>query len=206
MSLQVHPCPLQFQSTPSARRATEPNAERPNQHAISIHALREEGDWLPVRSSALRWKFQSTPSARRATHEGLQCLHLHGISIHALREEGDAAASAWQTAAAYFNPRPPRGGRQLKMQMLAAKKKFQSTPSARRATRGGSGRPCTLHNFNPRPPRGGRQTQRLQSVRIGEFQSTPSARRATPADAKAVGEALKFQSTPSARRATNADL
>ena len=35
---------------------------------ISIHALREEGDLLPV-SSALRARlFLSTPSARRATH------------------------------------------------------------------------------------------------------------------------------------------
>ena len=56
-----------FLSTPSARRATDrshpPGTE---QHGISIHALREEGD----RSAGCR----------------LEGLH---ISIHALREEGD---------------------------------------------------------------------------------------------------------------------
>ena len=80
--------------------------------AISIHALREEGDWLnggywdneevflstpsarratmilPMTESRL-WLFLSTPSARRATclRRGI-CLP-RPISIHALREEGD---------------------------------------------------------------------------------------------------------------------
>ena len=57
-----------FQSTPSARRATE--------------------SWS-VASEAI-FKFQSTPSARRATlREGLALGQLD-ISIHALREEGDS--------------------------------------------------------------------------------------------------------------------
>ena len=34
--------------------------------------------------------------------------------------------------------------------------KFQSTPSARRATDLGTGRFLHLRDFNPRPPRGGR--------------------------------------------------
>ena len=57
--------------------------------AISIHALREEGDgeWFLFRSrSAL---FLSTPSARRATTSRRLRVHDEVISIHALREEGD---------------------------------------------------------------------------------------------------------------------
>ncbi len=36
----------EFQSTPSARRATEAQARQASVHWISIHALREEGDLL----------------------------------------------------------------------------------------------------------------------------------------------------------------
>ena len=58
--------------------------------AISIHALREEGDRV----------FVGVPE------ETL------GISIHALREEGDPAAlSPSGRPQRYFYPRPPRGGR-----------------------------------------------------------------------------------------------
>ena len=59
-------CPT-FQSTPSARRATRALLDANHRPAISIHALREEGDEPgPV------WE----PDKLR-------------ISIHALREEGD---------------------------------------------------------------------------------------------------------------------
>ena len=101
--------------------------------AISIHALREEGDAGPA-----------FPRCRPA------------ISIHALREEGDAAKSMWNAQPAEFlstpsarratppgqvqqirhvdfYPRPPRGGRRAQ----------------------GSGR-AAERNFYPRPPRGGR--------------------------------------------------
>ena len=79
---------------------------------ISIHALREEGDTVPISSRSAAGPFLSTPSARRATRESLPVslpqsflstpsarratperqgvfLRLH-ISIHALREEGDS--------------------------------------------------------------------------------------------------------------------
>ena len=57
--------------------------------AISIHALREEGDVTTINYPRIIEKFLSTPSARRATHP---CGPPHRgcpISIHALREEGD---------------------------------------------------------------------------------------------------------------------
>ena len=62
-----------FQSTPSARRATQALHTRHPHRCISIHALREESD--PLRPTA-------RPTART-------------ISIHALREESDVLGRWW---------------------------------------------------------------------------------------------------------------
>ena len=102
---------MRFLSTPSARRATEELIYKRLSEAISIHALREEGDQgqLPrdapylISIHALREegdddvasvghilvRFLSTPSARRAT----------------------CRAASSQSVAVDFYPRPPRGGR-----------------------------------------------------------------------------------------------
>ena len=86
---RVSPMPTRFLSTPSARRATPTVSLDHRLEAISIHALREEGDERfaskarvlmdfyprPPRGGrrTLRFKgssadgFLSTPSARRAT-------------------------------------------------------------------------------------------------------------------------------------------
>ena len=126
----------QFQSTPSARRATPALSDKTAQGKISIHALREEGDCRfgiqphpctyfnprPPRGGRLnarpkrltRKQFQSTPSARRAT----------------------VCTTTSKTQPRYFNPRPPRGGRQLVVGIPLNLFIFQSTPSARRATAG----------------------------------------------------------------------
>ena len=83
---------VEFLSTPSARRATQRGSRRSSRHEISIHALREEGDWIsqnedwlqeyfyprPPRGGrplaiildAVDVQFLSTPSARRATAAG----------------------------------------------------------------------------------------------------------------------------------------
>ena len=80
--------------------------------AISIHALREEGDEQRHQLALWYRVFLSTPSARRATLAVKNsCVH-EAISIHALREEGD------QRQASLRWPAP----------------RFLSTPSARRAT------------------------------------------------------------------------
>ena len=101
---------------------------------ISIHALREEGDACAVL---------------------LLAEHVV-ISIHALREESDTPTRIPASTHTYFNPRPPRGGRprilprsqtvkyfnprpprggRLSLKAKVSKlEKFQSTPSARRAT------------------------------------------------------------------------
>ena len=103
--------------------------------AISIHALREEGDYLVWFRHPQYTTFLSTPSARRATPHGAVCSKPLRISIHALREEGDTGAidghvyssisihalreegdpghhSFCSGTCYYFYPRPPRGGRQ----------------------------------------------------------------------------------------------
>ena len=56
---------------------------------ISIHALREEGDFSDFNGYPNAIKFLSTPSARRATTCHAAGILLLRISIHALREEGD---------------------------------------------------------------------------------------------------------------------
>ena len=61
-------CTMVFLSTPSARRATGRAGRADAHHSISIHALREEGDY----------------GRDYYSYEGY-------ISIHALREEGDPA-------------------------------------------------------------------------------------------------------------------
>ena len=146
------------------------------------------------------------------------------ISIHALREEGDCPLCIPAGPPCDFNPRPPRGGRLDAAEKLIVKPKFQSTPSARRATSQRQALQLLSGYFNPRPPRGGR----LQCERPGKagkkFQSTPSARRATVGWKEIVTKFIisihalreegdtfrctfpfpdyRFQSTPSARRAT----
>ena len=57
---------------------------------ISIHALREEGDQHGDKLLGLLAQFLSTPSARRATVSPRRMIPLWPISIHALREEGDS--------------------------------------------------------------------------------------------------------------------
>ena len=80
----------QFLSTPSARRATVQALPRPQPTAISIHALREEGDEREGVSGIKSLNFYPRPP-RGGRHplptgQGVYC---------------------------YFYPRPPRGGRRI---------------------------------------------------------------------------------------------
>ena len=145
-----------FLSTPSARRATAGRHGSSATVAISIHALREEGDppssksgrpsanfyprpprggrlFCAARAASSR-VFLSTPSARRATRAGEPFLLLPEISIHALREEGDTPGSPRPRCQRDFYPRPPRGGRLASIIRCKGTNIFLSTPSARRAT------------------------------------------------------------------------
>ena len=127
--------------------------------AISIHALREEGDrGLPAFFASIFNDFYPRPP-RGGRLRGRVVLRLHSsISIHALREEGDCRRGRCRQPNQNFYPRPPRGGR----------------PSI-------ASRPSGAGYFYPRPPRGGRQKSTANSCQIALFLSTPSARRATPA-------------------------
>ena len=124
-----------FLSTPSARRATGSIPDDAVFKAISIHALREEGDVLGHDEIAVSQPFLSTPSARRATEEERRARQAERISIHALREEGDAGRKGVENFA----------------------NQFLSTPSARRATPDHQDAVLRRDNFYPRPPRGGRR-------------------------------------------------
>ena len=127
---------IQFQSTPSARRATPAAADAVlGVIAISIHALREESD------SRKWWGHGSTT-----------------ISIHALREESDFCLSVIVCGGlGYFNPRPPRGERRSTMSStMSTSSNFNPRPPR-------GERPSLPHlsrraptDFNPRPPRGER--------------------------------------------------
>ncbi len=75
---------LQFQSTPSARRATEREAWLEKTMDISIHALREESD----------------------ADEGRPPVMTTEISIHALREEGDRHFVKWSDVPKVFQSTP----------------------------------------------------------------------------------------------------
>ena len=101
---------FRFLSTPSARRATRLAVDGLLILAISIHALREEGDSSGFETSGAR-KFLSTPSARRATAGCSFSGCYKVISIHALREEGDKRPGSRPGPVGDFYPRPPRGGR-----------------------------------------------------------------------------------------------
>ncbi len=100
-----------FQSTPSVGRATVTRHISSHRQAISIHALRGEGDSSAAFPPWGQRGFQSTPSVGRATKLREPLYAYADISIHALRGEGDFTGTLDQTKYDNFNPRPPWGGR-----------------------------------------------------------------------------------------------
>ncbi len=127
----------EFLSTPSGWRATITVLEEMAEEAISIHALRVEGDTPKQYNLFKEAIFLSTPSGWRATQIELYTKDKNPISIHALRVEGDMSYTPDKTVAyisihalrvegdgisckclsrhVYFYPRPPGGGRQSTM-------------------------------------------------------------------------------------------
>ena len=79
--------------------------------AISIHALRVEGDDNEILHYSIYTEFLSTPSGWRATHLQYLLSMYQSISIHALRVEGDHNPGMRSKRLANFYPRPPGGGR-----------------------------------------------------------------------------------------------
>ena len=221
--------PGKFLSTPSARRATAGHLHGPVPDWISIHALREEGDFSSHMDANRALNFYPRPprGGRRGRSSNAQCPSK--ISIHALREEGDNSFQCSQSSRLDFYPRPPRGGRPY-VAGYVTKKTYDFYP---RPPRGGRLRHSSKLQqdkgyFYPRPPRGGRLCIPCACWLCPRFLSTPSARRATAHKCphcaglhisihalreegdlpwlslcSAIG---KFLSTPSARRATDAPL
>ena len=150
---------------------------------ISIHALREEGDYPCCQSFSWLSSFLSTPSARRATRSGCGHRgHCH-ISIHALREEGDQPPHLIMDALKNFYPRPPRGGRRKTFRTAGGAAGFLSTPSARRATlTAQKERLAEVISIHALREEGDQLESYIQSPAVEEFLSTPSARRATRAE------------------------
>ena len=139
------------------RRATRLRLLHPAHQPISIHALREEGDWFWFCCEWRRRHFYLHPP-RGGRRGGVQPdRRPRRISIHALREEGD--------------------GRQQPIFVGVAK--FLSTPSARRATislRESRLPPwISIHALREE----GDATVCASCCRSALFLSTPSARRAT---------------------------
>ena len=105
----------QFLSTPSARRATQHADDRLRGVAISIHALREEGDAPASSLPSTPSNFYPRPPRGGRQYRCAECGCLDNISIHALREEGDDNTTERGRTQKYFYPRPPRGGRRAKL-------------------------------------------------------------------------------------------
>ena len=122
-----------FLSTPSARRATRRRPDKQIPRRISIHALREEGDYnerlqkhdfsyfypRPPRGGRLTSAVAVNPALQISIHAlreegdkiGEMLIPYDVISIHALREEGDIRRCSMDILLENFYPRPPRGGR-----------------------------------------------------------------------------------------------
>ena len=122
-----------FLSTPSVRRATNGSARSRWNRAISIHALRAEGDRRPATALTGPLYFYPRPP----------CGGRHDRRWHA-------------ASRANFYPRPPCGGRHFVAHIDPQASKFLSTPSVRRATSWLTAQPENAANFYPRPPCGGR--------------------------------------------------
>ena len=152
----VHVIP--FLSTPSARRATDANHHDSRRSRISIHALREEGDFGGFDLIAPRKNFYPRPPRGGRQKAPAQSGKSNRISIHALREEGDKAPARSPPQSANFYPRPPRGGRRSSALIFSSPSMYISIHALREE---GDGQVYPAH---PRCP---------------QFLSTPSARRAT---------------------------
>ena len=117
--------------------------------------------------------FLSTPSARRATAIDVSGQIGRQISIHALREEGDLSASYYYTFSKISIHALREEGDQEQLLAEINRRRFLSTPSARRATCSPLCRLCTPRHFYPRPPRGGRRVPRTRRPQPVHFYPRP---------------------------------
>ena len=133
--------------------------------AISIHALREEGDLAGSFSSLwARYFYPRPPRGGRLSYLAEYFYHLL-ISIHALREEGDPPVPVFRLLRLLFLSTPSaRRATPITKPCSSKLFVFLSTPSARRATSGVRPDSAVPRYFYPRPPRGGRQQKQRQNL------------------------------------------
>ena len=147
--------------------------------AISIHALREEGDdQIPLEQWYQTNFYPRPPRGGRPAGLGFQQL-LRDISIHALREEGDTSTLWSSSCSRYFYPRPPRGGRQDPAGQKGGVLDISIHALREEGDHAGRKDQAAPAHFYPRPPRGGRRYAISHPLLTILFLSTPSARRAT---------------------------
>ena len=191
-----------FLSTPSARRATKDARNVCFYSAISIHALREEGDlwytWGANQSSI----FLSTPSARRATAATLTLrARVAFLSTPSARRATQKPGKA-RPRLANFYPRPPRGGRRREVLPRCRSSAISIHALREEGDVVYLGCEPIKYNFYPRPPRGGRRRRHPHPT--GESGISIHALREEGDVVNVFTELpfIGFLSTPSARRAT----
>ena len=123
---------------------------------ISIHALREEGDWRIPFHYTRQQNFYPRPPRGGRLVAYLSWFDALEISIHALREEGDPNRCGGQRNARISIHALREEGDAAETMLTNGCVIFLSTPSARRATRSLPIRLSGCPYFYPRPPRGGR--------------------------------------------------
>ena len=189
-------CGQGFLSTPSARRATDADHLAALVHIISIHALREEGDFgFPL---GVQFPADFYPRPPRGGRPQVNCTPApywldfyprpprggrpkagRNISIHALREEGDDFQSNTDSC--------------QRISIHALREEGDAAPDSA----------CpTGFDFYPRPPRGGRLFDDVDT-HCDECISIHALREEGDREwSDERGHPTVFLSTPSARRAT----
>ena len=192
----------EFLSTPSGWRATRRCGQLVRGYAISIHALRVEGDMYAAYLYRRRRE----------------------ISIHALRVEGDWLRDVITAYNFSFLSTPSGWRATAKIRLCDSRSKVLSTPSGWRATTGRCRRRrrsgisihalrvegdtpfgnilAAVQDFYPCPPGGGRRVFPAPTCPPTKFLSTPSGWRATLNHRIYLTNAVAFLSTPSGWRAT----
>ena len=154
---------LLFLSTPSARRATERHRGRKAKAAISIHALREEGDFSSSVNSGDKWHFYPRPPRGGRRRGGGLLADGHGISIHALREEGDRLpARGHQGRTISIHALREEGDAECPIYYWYKEISIHALREEGDRFRPEQSSPCSY--FYPRPPRGGRQQKQRQNL------------------------------------------
>ena len=128
-----------------------------HRQAISIHALRGEGD------------------------QALRCQRVHAKHFNPRPPWGGRRGYIELPRTSKTFQSTPSVGRATRRseRCFRQSRRFQSTPSVGRATVSDLRKKSTKKHFNPRPPWGGRHEYLSHTALILAFQSTPSVGRAT---------------------------